>query len=217
MASPSRGYINHGRGARRGRVMHELHNVEESVRVPLLQGGDVIAVKAKSICGNFKDFIDNGNVLGLAVGLILGASFTSLVNSLVEDVISPPLGLAVGQASLDNLFFVIKNGKSGPTHYPTLDQARDDGAVCIGYGRFVQLTINFFTVAIALFLIIRVFQGFQQEEIIKSKVKCKYCRQKISKTATRCQFCTSWQDVPEPKHAPSPAPLVGSDGYLSNS
>ncbi|KAG0247011.1 large-conductance mechanosensitive channel [Mortierella sp. GBAus27b] len=208
-------YGSQGRGTRRQRFMHELHNIEESTRIPLLQGKEAIAIKARTLCGNFRDFIDNGNVLGLAVGLILGASFTGLVNSLVDDIISPPLGIALGQASLDSLFIVIKHGKHGQSKYPTLEQARDDGAVCVAYGRFVQMTFNFFMVAIALFVIIRVFQSFQQEEIIKSKVKCKYCRQKISKSATRCQFCTSWQDIAEPNHVASPAPLVDPNGNLS--
>ncbi|KAG0369137.1 large-conductance mechanosensitive channel [Gamsiella multidivaricata] len=209
---PSTPDNNSGQGARRNRI----HDVEDSARISLLHGGETISRKAKTFWGHFKDFIDNGNVIALAVGLILGASFTALVNSLVDDIISPPLGITLGQASLENLFVVIKDGKNASTHYMTLEQARDDGAVCIAYGRFIQMTFNFFTVALVLFILIRLFQSFQQEEIIKSKVKCKYCRQKINKNATRCQFCTSWQDAAEPNHVVSPAPLTRSDGYMSN-
>ncbi|KAG9062009.1 hypothetical protein KI688_006729 [Linnemannia hyalina] len=220
MSSPPNGRQNgntNGWMTQRERIIDGLHNVEDTTRESLLHGGMVVTRKAKTLWTHFKDFIDNGNVVGLAVGLILGVAFTSLVNSLVNDIISPPLGLAVGHASLDDLFVVIKDGKNASTTYLTLDQAHDDGAVCIAYGRFFQMTFNFFIVAFVLFSVIRVFQSFQQEEIIKSKVKCKYCRQKISKVATRCQFCTSWQDVPEHNHVPSPSgPLVDASGHMSD-
>ncbi|KAG0287894.1 hypothetical protein BGZ96_008258 [Linnemannia gamsii] len=206
-----------GRMTQRERIVYGLQSVEDTARESLLHGGEVVTRKAHTLWGHFKDFIDNGNVVGLAVGLILGAAFTSLVSSLVDDIISPPLGLAVGHASLDDLFVVIKEGKNDSSTYFTLEQARDDGAVCIAYGRFFQMTFNFFVVAFALFAVIRVFQSFQQEEIIKSKVKCKYCRQKISKVATRCQFCTSWQDVPERNRISSPpGSLVDTSEHTSD-
>ncbi|KAF9352791.1 hypothetical protein BGX26_009440 [Mortierella sp. AD094] len=215
MAYSDRNY-NTGRSTRREWVLHEIHNVEDAALISLLHGGEVVSRKAKTFWTHFKDFIDNGNVIGLAVGLVLGASFSSLVNSLVDDIISPPLGIALGKASLENLFVVIKNGKNPSSTYLTLEQALNDGAVCLAYGRFIQMTFNFFIVAIALFILIKIFQSFQQEEIIKSKVKCMYCRQKINKNATRCQFCTSWQDKAEPNHRASTAPPVDVDGYMSN-
>ncbi|KAF9942733.1 hypothetical protein BGZ67_000140 [Mortierella alpina] len=190
-------------GTRHERIIYQIQNAEDAALMSLLHGREVVTRKATSLWTHFKDFIDNGNVLGLAVGLILGASFTSLVKSLVDDIISPPLGIALGQASLDNLFVVIKDGKNATEHYMTLEQAHDDGAVCIAYGRFIQMTFNF------------VF-AFQQEEIIKSKVKCRYCRQKVNKNASRCNFCTSWLDTNEPNHVASPAPLTGTDGYMSD-
>ncbi|KAG9327158.1 hypothetical protein KVV02_000874 [Mortierella alpina] len=203
-------------GTRRERIIYQIQNAEDAALMSLLHGREVVTRKATSLWTHFKDFIDNGNVLGLAVGLVLGASFTSLVKSLVDDIISPPLGIALGQASLDNLFVVIKDGKNATEHYMTLEQAHDDGAVCIAYGRFIQMTFNFVFVAVVLFLMIRVFQAFQQEEIIKSKVKCRYCRQKVNKNASRCNFCTSWLDTNEPNHVASPAPLTGTDGYMSD-
>ncbi|KAF9111406.1 hypothetical protein BGX27_004982 [Mortierella sp. AM989] len=215
MSHNDRNY-NTGRSSRRERIMHEIHNVEDATRISLLHGSEIVTRKARTFCTHFKDFIDNGNVIGLAVGLILGASFTSLVNSLVDDIISPPLGIALGRASLENLFVVIQEGKHPSSTYMTLEQALDDGAVCLAYGRFTQMTFNFFLVAIALFIIIKFFQSFQHEEIIKSKIKCKYCRQKINKNATRCQFCTSWQDKAEPNHTASTAPLLDMDGHMSN-
>ncbi|KAF9425078.1 hypothetical protein BGZ94_007865 [Podila epigama] len=196
---------------RRERIIYGLQNAEDTARQSLLHGGVAITRKAKTIWSHFIDFIDNGNVIGLAVGLMLGATFTSLVNSLINDIFSPPLGIALGHASLENLFVVIKDGANSTTHYLTLDQALNDGAVCIAYGRFIQAAINFLIVAIVLFIVIKFFQNFQEEEIVKSKVKCKFCRQKISKAATRCQFCTSWQD--EPRHIQSPGSPVS---HVSN-
>ncbi|KAF9967901.1 hypothetical protein BGZ70_007766 [Mortierella alpina] len=153
---PRQGSIDsNDRGTRRERIIYQIQNAEDAALMSLLHGREVVTRKATSLWTHFKDFIDNGNVLGLAVGLILGASFTSLVKSLVDDIISPPLGIALGQASLDNLFVVIKDGKNATEHYMTLEQAHDDGAVCIAYGRFIQMSFNFIFVAIVLFLMIR--------------------------------------------------------------
>ncbi|KAF9301313.1 hypothetical protein BGZ74_006871 [Mortierella antarctica] len=166
---------------RRERIIYELHNAEDAARQSLLHGGEVVSRKAKTLWSHFIDFIDNGNVIGLAVGLMLGATFTSLVNSLINDIFSPPLGIALGKASLENLFVVIQDGANTTMHYLTLEQGKEnviDQVLFCGGANVV-------------------FQNFQQEEIIKSKVKCKFCRQKISKVASRCQFCTSWQDEPE--------------------
>ncbi|GJJ67864.1 large conductance mechanosensitive channel [Entomortierella parvispora] len=142
-------------GSRRDRLMYEVQNAEDTARVSLLHGGEVVTQRAKTLWTHFRDFIDNGNVVGLAVGLIIGASFTALVNSLVDDIISPPLGVALGQASLDDLFVVIQDGKNASAVYLTLKQAHDDGAVCIAYGRFVQMTVNFFIVSFVLFLLVK--------------------------------------------------------------
>ncbi|KAF9392757.1 hypothetical protein CPB97_010133 [Podila verticillata] len=211
MSSSPRNNDNNTYRGRRERIVYEIHNAEDAARQSLLHGGEIVGLRAKTLWSNFIDFIDNGNVIGLAVGLMLGATFTSLVHSLINDIFSPPLGIALGHASLENLFVVIKDGANATMHYNTLEQALDDGAVCIAYGRFIQTTINFFIVSLVLFLLIKFFQNFQQEEIIKSKVKCKFCRQKISRVATRCQFCTSWQD--EPRHIQSPVSPTDSNRF----
>ncbi|KAF9334148.1 hypothetical protein BG006_002653 [Podila minutissima] len=182
---------------RRERIIYELHNAEGAARQSLLHGGEVVSRKAKTLWSHFIDFIDNGNVIGLAVGLMLGATFTSLVNSLINDIFSPPLGIALGKASLENLFMVIQDGANTTMHYLTLEQGKENVIDQFPFCGGANV----------------VFQNFQQEEIIKSKVKCKFCRQKISKVASRCQFCTSWQD--EPRHVQSPVSLTGSNGYGS--
>ncbi|HEX3487667.1 MAG TPA: large conductance mechanosensitive channel protein MscL [Micropepsaceae bacterium] len=99
----------------------------------------------------FKTFAMRGNAIDLAVGVVVGAAFTSIVNSLVKDIINPPLGLLLGGIDFSNFFVVLKGG--GP--YPTLKAAQDAGAVTLSYGLFVNAIINFLIVAFALFMVVR--------------------------------------------------------------
>jgi len=98
----------------------------------------------------FKTFAMRGNAIDLAVGVVVGAAFTSIVNSLVKDIINPPLGLLLGGIDFSNFFVVLK----GEGAYPTLKAAQDAGAVTISYGLFVNAVINFVIVAFALFLVV---------------------------------------------------------------
>jgi large conductance mechanosensitive channel len=99
----------------------------------------------------FKTFAMRGNAIDLAVGVVIGAAFASIVNSLVKDIINPPLGLALGGMDFSNFFVVLK----GAGTYPTLKAAQDAGAVTVSYGLFINAVINFVIVAFALFLIVR--------------------------------------------------------------
>ena len=103
------------------------------------------------ILSEFKMFAMRGNAVDLAVGVVIGAAFSSIVNSLVKDVINPPLGLVLGGIDFSNFFIVLKGG--GP--YATLKAAQDAGAIAIGYGNFINAIINFLIVAFALFLVVR--------------------------------------------------------------
>jgi large conductance mechanosensitive channel len=98
----------------------------------------------------FKEFISRGSVVDLAVGVIVGAAFTAIVNSLVNDLLMPPLGLAIGGIDLSNFFITLKGGS-----FPTLDAAKAAGAVTINYGLFVNAVIRFLIVAFAIFLIVK--------------------------------------------------------------
>ena len=103
-----------------------------------------------SLLGEFRKFAMRGNVLDLAVGVVVGAAFTAIVNSLVKDIITPPIGVAAGGLDFTNLFVALK----GP-HLATLKAAQDAGAVTLNYGLFINAIINFLIVALALFVIIR--------------------------------------------------------------
>lgn len=107
---------------------------------------------------DFKQFALRGNVVDLAVGVIVGAAFTSIVNSLVKDVITPPLGLVTGGLDFSNLFFVLKGA-----HYPTLAESVKAGAVTINYGLFLNALISFLIVAFVLFLVARSVNRFFAE------------------------------------------------------
>lgn len=98
----------------------------------------------------FKEFISRGSVVDLAVGVIVGAAFTAIVNSLVNDLLMPPLGLAIGGIDLSNFFITLKGGS-----FPTLDAAKAAGAVTINYGLFLNAVIRFVIVAFAIFLIVK--------------------------------------------------------------
>lgn len=103
----------------------------------------------------FKEFAVKGNVIDLAVGLIIGAEFGKIVNSLVADVIMPPIGLLLGNVDFKNLFLLLKEGTTQPAPYATLADAQKAGAVTINFGQFITTAITFTIIAFAVFLIVK--------------------------------------------------------------
>ena len=111
----------------------------------------------------FKKFAMRGNVVDMAVGIIIGAAFGKIVDSLVKDLIMPPVGLLLGKVDFANLFLVLKEGASaGP--YPSVDAAQKAGAVTFNYGLFINTTISFLIVVLAVFLLIRAINRLKAEE-----------------------------------------------------
>lgn len=108
----------------------------------------------------FKEFISRGNVIDLAVGIIIGAAFTGIVTSLVNDVIMPPIGMAMGGIDFSNFFLVLK----GDGDYATLKAAKEAGAVTINYGVFINTVINFLIVAAAVFILVKQVNRFKRNE-----------------------------------------------------
>jgi large conductance mechanosensitive channel len=141
----------------------------------------------------FKAFALRGNVLDLAVGIIIGGAFGTIVKSLVDDVIMPPVGLALGNVDFANLFATLKVGPKAPPPYATLADAHAAGAVTINYGLFVNNIITFLIVAFAVFLVIRAANRLMPKEAAAapSTKDCPYCRMPIPVGATRCPQCTS--------------------------
>jgi large conductance mechanosensitive channel len=111
----------------------------------------------------FKQFAMEGNMIDLAVGIIIGAAFSGVVNSLVNDVIMPPIGLLLGGADFSDLFILLKEGASSAP-YATLAAAQEAGAVTLNYGIFVNQLINFLVVAWSIFLVVKMMNRFRKEE-----------------------------------------------------
>ena len=111
----------------------------------------------------FKEFAVKGNVVDMAVGIIIGAAFGKIVDSLVKDVIMPPIGLLLGKVDFSNLFVVLKAGaQAGP--YLSVDAAQKAGAVTFNYGLFINTTISFVIIAFAVFLLVRAINRLKREE-----------------------------------------------------
>ena len=142
----------------------------------------------------FKEFAMKGNVLDMAVGIIIGAAFGTIIGSLVADVIMPPIGLLLGNVDFSNLFLVLKEGKvAGP--YASLAAAKAAGAVSINIGVFINTIINFIILAFAVFLLIRSVNQMRRKEQAPPPAPatkdCPRCFTAISIKATRCPHCTS--------------------------
>lgn len=137
----------------------------------------------------FKDFVMRGNVLDLAIAVIIGVAFGAIVTSLVNDILMPPLGLALGKVDFKDLF-VSLNGQT----YPSLAAAKTAGAPVIAYGQFINTVINFLVIAFVIFLIVKQVNRFKQPApaaLAPATKECPYCASAIPVKAVRCPMCTS--------------------------
>jgi large conductance mechanosensitive channel len=142
----------------------------------------------------FKEFAMRGNVVDMAVGIIIGAAFGAIVKSLVSDVIMPPIGLLLGNVDFSNLFMVVKEGATaGP--FASLADAQKAGSVTINYGLFINTIISFLIVAFAVFLLVRGINKMKRREeappVEPTTKECPQCLSTIPIMAKRCAFCTS--------------------------
>ena len=143
----------------------------------------------------FKEFAMRGNVVDMAVGIIIGAAFGAIIKSLVADVLMPPIGMLLGDVDFTNLFFVLKAGADAAGPYATLADAQTAGAVTVNYGVFVNSVISFLIVAFAVFMLIRNLNKLKKEEeappAVPTTRDCPHCVSTIAIKATRCPNCTS--------------------------
>lgn len=138
----------------------------------------------------FKKFIMRGNMIDMAVGIVIGAAFGTVIQSLVNDIIMPPIGLLLGGVDFTNLFITL-----GPGDYATLAQAQEAGAATINYGLFLNNIITFLVIAFAVFMLIRAVNRLHREEEAPpaepTTKKCPECLSEIPLDARRCAFCTT--------------------------
>ena len=147
----------------------------------------------KGLIEEFKEFIDKGNAMDMAVGVIIGGAFGKITTSLVNDIFMPLLGLVTGGVNFGGLFYAL----DGNT-YASAEAAAEAGVGTINYGAFVQYIIDFILVAFCMFLVIKLMNSMKKKEEAPAPAKeprlCPYCRMEIADDATRCGHCTSMLD-----------------------
>ncbi len=152
-----------------------------------------------SIIEEFRKFIMRGNVLDMAVGIIIGSSFTSIVNSFVQDILMPPIGLLLSGIDFSDIFIVIKKGVENAGPYNSIEAAKNAGAIVISVGVFLNTIISFLITAMSIFIIIKILNKMQEKIIQKDEDKdksktnkiCPYCCSSININAVKCPNCTS--------------------------
>jgi len=141
----------------------------------------------------FRAFVMRGNVVDLAVAVVIGGAFGAIVKSLVDDIIMPPIGLIVGKLDFANLFVVLRDGPKAPPPYETIAKAHDAGAVTLNYGVFINAVVAFIIVAFAIFMVVKVVnKTYAKPAPATPNTKpCPACTLAIPLQATRCPNCTS--------------------------
>ena len=141
----------------------------------------------------FRDFIMRGNVIDLAVAVIIGAAFTKVVNSLVDDLIMPVIGLVLGKVDFTNAFVVLKEGTKAAAPYATLADAKAAGAATLNYGLFISTVVTFLIVGFVVYLIVKSVTrlGPKKVEAPVTTKECPYCLSKIPLKAAKCAYCTA--------------------------
>jgi large conductance mechanosensitive channel len=139
----------------------------------------------------FRKFVARGNVVDMAVGIILGVAFGAIVKSVVDDLLMPPIGLLTGGMDFSDQFVLLRGGDPPPP-YPSLEQAQEAGAITLNYGQVINNVVSFLLVAFAVYLLVRALNRMRREEPADPTTKsCPFCKTDIPLGAVRCPNCTS--------------------------
>lgn len=154
---------------------------------------------------DFRAFIMRGNVLDLAVAVVIGAAFGGVVKSLVDDVIMPPIGLALGKVDFSNLYVTLQDGAKAAGPYASLAEAKAAGAVTLNYGLFINSIFGFLIIAAAVFMIVRAANRMYKKPVEPppNTKECPFCRNAVALNATRCGHCTSQLEGAAPVAVPA--------------
>ena len=148
----------------------------------------------------FKEFAMRGNVIDMAIGIIIGGAFGPIVGSMVNDILMPPIGMALGNVDFTNLFILIKQGSKAAAPYASLADAKAAGAVTINYGLFINSVVSFVIVAFCVFLLVKTMNRLKREEAAPAAEPttrdCPFCLSTIPLKASRCPNCTSEVQAP---------------------
>lgn len=144
----------------------------------------------------FRQFAMRGNVVDMAVGIIIGGAFGTIVKSLVDDMVMPPIGLILGNVDFSNLFVVLREGTKEVGPYASVAAAHTAGAVTLNYGQFINNVVSFVIVAFSVFMLVRTMNRLQERlehhpEVTPTTKECPFCCSVINIKATRCPSCTS--------------------------
>ena len=179
-----------------------------------------------SLLSDFKAFALRGNLIDLAIGFTVGAAFTTVARSLVDDLIMPPLGLILGRTDFSDYYWLLREGETTPGPYATKEAAEAAGAVTLDYGEFLTNSLTFLVVAVAVFTVVRLVTrasnaiedefGNAEAEGTPETKKCAYCRETVPYKASRCSHCTSFLGTDggplQPDEALTPTPQSPTTG-----
>ncbi|KAF9113483.1 hypothetical protein BGX27_001495 [Mortierella sp. AM989] len=175
------------------------HAVMENVVIKVRDSADVTQKTIFYFWDEWKLFVNRGNVIDLGIGVVIGGAFSDIIDSIVADILTPPLSLWAAGTNLENSFFVLRHGRTPGKVYATYQEAQADGAVTENTGQFLKACLNFLVIAFFLFWIVKAVHKIRQEKIKpppKEKM-CNWCRESIHLEAFRCKYCQSFvKDIP---------------------
>ncbi|KAF9113452.1 hypothetical protein BGX27_001566 [Mortierella sp. AM989] len=167
-----------------------------------------------SFLADYRKFMDRGNVVDLAVAVVIGAAFTSIVTSLVNDIITPILALASGKNLEENFLILKRSANETATSWGTRALAKEAGNITWNWGNFLQTVINFFIVSGCVFLIVKVYQAGRNTKTEVTEKPCDYCQKKVPVKAVRCPECTTWLDWDACTRAANMERIAASGGIM---